>query len=76
MGIKQEVSAMIKKLPISTAYEDRCKNREQDLGGKRSITRHKPIGVLAVIGPFNFLCHLPNGHIIPALLQFNVFKPR
>lgn len=75
---KQEVAAMIKKLPISvTAYEDRCRKREQDLGGKKSITRHKPIGVLAVIGPFNFPGHLPNGHIIPALLAGNciVFKP-
>lgn len=37
----------------------------------------RPHGVMAVIGPFNFPCHLPNGHIIPALLTGNtvVFKP-
>ncbi len=37
----------------------------------------RPHGVMAVIGPFNFPCHLPNGHIIPALLMGNtvVFKP-
>lgn len=37
----------------------------------------KPHGVLAVVGPFNFPAHLPNGHIIPALLTGNtiVFKP-
>ncbi|MEM7228193.1 MAG: aldehyde dehydrogenase family protein [Planctomycetota bacterium] len=39
--------------------------------------RYKPHGVMAVIGPFNFPAHLPNGHIIPALLLGNtiVFKP-
>ena len=39
--------------------------------------RHKPHGVLAVLGPYNFPAHLPNGHIVPALLAGNavVFKP-
>jgi succinylglutamic semialdehyde dehydrogenase len=34
-------------------------------------------GVLAVLGPFNFPAHLPNGHIVPALATGNtvVFKP-
>ena len=37
----------------------------------------RPHGVMAVLGPFNFPAHLPNGHIIPALLAGNtiVFKP-
>lgn len=37
----------------------------------------RPHGVLAVLGPFNFPAHLPNGHIVPALLMGNtvVFKP-
>lgn len=37
----------------------------------------RPHGVMAVIGPFNFPAHLPNGHIIPALAMGNtiVFKP-
>jgi succinylglutamic semialdehyde dehydrogenase len=39
--------------------------------------RFKPFGVMAVVGPFNFPAHLPNGHIVPALLTGNtvVFKP-
>ena len=38
---------------------------------------HRPHGVMAVFGPFNFPGHLPNGHIIPALLAGNtvIFKP-
>jgi succinylglutamic semialdehyde dehydrogenase len=41
------------------------------------VIRYKPRGVMAVIGPFNFPAHLPNGHIIPALAAGNtvIFKP-
>jgi len=40
-------------------------------------TSHHPRGVLAVLGPFNFPLHLPNGHLVPALATGNsvVFKP-
>jgi succinylglutamic semialdehyde dehydrogenase len=39
--------------------------------------RFRPKGVLAVLGPFNFPVHLPNGHIMPALATGNavVLKP-
>lgn len=39
--------------------------------------RYRPRGVFAVLGPFNFPGHLPNGHIVPALVTGNtvVFKP-
>lgn len=38
---------------------------------------HKPHGVMVVLGPYNFPLHLPNGHIVPAILAGNciVFKP-
>lgn len=47
------------------------------LPGVEGVVRHKSRGVMSVIGPFNFPAHLPNGHIIPALLTGNtvVFKP-
>jgi succinylglutamic semialdehyde dehydrogenase len=37
----------------------------------------RPHGITAVIGPFNFPAHLPNGHVVPALAMGNtiVFKP-
>jgi succinylglutamic semialdehyde dehydrogenase len=49
---------------------------EAALGNKVTV-RHKPHGVLAVLGPYNFPAHLPNGHIVPALIAGNtvVFKP-
>ena len=51
---------------------------ELDLGpGKSGTALFKPHGVMAVVGPFNFPAHLPNGHIVPALMTGNtvVFKP-
>jgi succinylglutamic semialdehyde dehydrogenase len=44
---------------------------------RKGVCRFKPHGVMAVIGPFNFPAHLPNGHFVPALLMGNtvVFKP-
>lgn len=45
--------------------------------GTLGACRYRPLGVMAVIGPFNFPGHLANGHIVPALLTGNtvVFKP-
>ena len=76
---KTEVGAVINKIEISvSAYADRTpqKKLEAALGNKVAV-RHKPHGVLAVLGPFNFPAHLPNGHIVPALIAGNavVFKP-
>jgi len=76
---KTEVGAVVNKVEISVAaYADRTpqKKHEAALGSKVAV-RHKPHGVLAVLGPFNFPAHLPNGHIVPALIAGNaiVFKP-
>ena len=76
---KTEVGAVINKVEISiSAYADRTpqKKLEAALGNKVAV-RHKPHGVLAVLGPFNFPAHLPNGQIVPALIAGNavVFKP-
>jgi succinylglutamic semialdehyde dehydrogenase len=50
---------------------------EQALPGVDGFIRYRPRGVFAVLGPFNFPAHLPNGHIVPALVTGNcvVFKP-
>jgi succinylglutamic semialdehyde dehydrogenase len=75
---KTEVDAMIAKVAISAdAFGDRCRETETEQRGVKSATRFRPHGVVAVLGPFNFPGHLPNGHIVPALLAGNtvVFKP-
>ena len=73
-----EVGAMQGKVDISIrAYDDRTGEREATTGFGRAVLRHRPHGVAAVLGPFNFPGHLPNGHIVPALLAGDtvVFKP-
>ena len=74
-----EVEAVIAKVEISiAAYSERTSQRRLEGAlGARVAVRHKPHGVLAVLGPYNFPAHLPNGHIVPALLAGNavVFKP-
>jgi succinylglutamic semialdehyde dehydrogenase len=76
---KTEVGAVINKVDISVeAYAERTPQRKMEAAlGNRIAVRHKPHGVLAVLGPYNFPAHLPNGHIVPALIAGNavVFKP-
>ena len=73
-----EVDAMIGKVELSLrALEERRHPTSSTTAGVTAATRYKPHGVVAVLGPFNFPGHLPNGHIIPALLAGNtvLFKP-
>ncbi|WP_162234154.1 succinylglutamate-semialdehyde dehydrogenase [Pseudomonas coronafaciens] len=73
-----EVTSMINKVNISVqAYRERTGEKSGPLGDATAVLRHKPHGVVAVFGPYNFPGHLPNGHIVPALLAGNtvLFKP-
>lgn len=73
-----EIGAMIGKLAISVrAYNERTGTVENPMPAGKAVLMHKPHGVVAVFGPYNFPGHLPNGHIIPALIAGNtvVFKP-
>lgn len=73
-----EVGAMVGKFAISErAYNERTGTVENPMPAGSAILRHRPHGVVAVFGPYNFPGHLPNGHIIPALIAGNtiVFKP-
>ncbi|MCM2129934.1 succinylglutamate-semialdehyde dehydrogenase [Larsenimonas rhizosphaerae] len=73
-----EVSAMIAKIEVSRqSQEARAGEQQRQNGAMREVVRHRPHGVMAVFGPYNFPGHLPNGHIVPALLAGNtvVFKP-
>lgn len=73
-----EVQSMIGKVDISLrALEQRTGDSHTPMTDGAATLRHRPHGVLAVFGPYNFPGHLPNGHIVPALLAGNcvVFKP-
>lgn len=79
---RTEVASTAAKVDISIqAHAERTGARvapfKADPAGADQALRHKPHGVLAVLGPYNFPAHLPNGHIVPALIAGNalVFKP-
>ncbi|MEW6997895.1 succinylglutamate-semialdehyde dehydrogenase [Colwelliaceae bacterium BS250] len=75
---RTEAGAMVGKIAISIkAYNERTGTVENAMPGAKAFIRHKPHGVVAIFGPYNFPGHLPNGHIVPALIAGNtvVFKP-
>ncbi len=59
---------------VKLIQDERITNALPQVDG---VIRYRSRGVMAVVGPFNFPAHLPNGHIIPALIAGNtvVFKP-
>lgn len=76
---RTEIDAVMGKVDISVqAYAERTGKKKFDSGIQgTAAVRHKPHGVMAVLGPYNFPAHLPNGHIVPALIAGNavLFKP-
>jgi succinylglutamic semialdehyde dehydrogenase len=69
---------MAAKVDISVqAYHERTGEKRAPMADGVAVLRHRPHGVVAVFGPYNFPGHLPNGHIVPALVAGNtvVFKP-
>ncbi len=75
---KTEVNSLINKVQaVFDAYDERATSKTKEVSGRLSITKFRPHGVMAVLGPFNFPMSMPNSHIMPALLAGNtvVFKP-
>jgi succinylglutamic semialdehyde dehydrogenase len=75
---KTEAASVAAKVDLSiAALRTRRDTQGEQSGNERVVTRFKSHGVLAVLGPFNFPAHLPNGHMVPAVLAGNtvVLKP-
>ncbi|GAB3390932.1 succinylglutamate-semialdehyde dehydrogenase [Massilia agri] len=75
---RTEVTTMANKIDISVqSYGSRTGETANKVADGNAVLRHRPHGVFAVYGPYNFPGHLPNGHIVPALIAGNtvVFKP-
>lgn len=75
---RAEIGSMIGKVAVSIAAQaERAGERTAPTDFGRAVLRHRGHGVMAVLGPYNFPGHLPNGHIVPALLAGNtiIFKP-
>jgi succinylglutamic semialdehyde dehydrogenase len=72
---RTEADALVAKVDITlSAGAQLVAPREVEAG---AFIRYRPVGVCAVLGPFNFPAHLANGHIVPLLAAGNtvVFKP-
>ncbi|MGZ8293852.1 MAG: succinylglutamate-semialdehyde dehydrogenase [Telluria sp.] len=75
---RTEVTTMANKVDISIqSYGARTGEAAAKVADGNAVLRHRPHGVFGVFGPYNFPGHLPNGHIVPALIAGNtvVFKP-
>ncbi len=77
---RTEAGALCGKIKITIEHSLKLVSEqkiENALPAVDGVVRYRPKGVMAVIGPFNFPAHLPNGHMVPALLTGNtvVFKP-
>jgi len=75
---RTEVATMANKIDISVqAHAARTGESATKVADGNAMLRHRPHGVFAVYGPYNFPGHLPNGHIVPALIAGNtlLFKP-
>jgi len=75
---RTEITSMAAKVDISVqAYHARTGTTTTRVADGNAVLRHRAHGVFAVFGPYNFPGHLPNGHIVPALIAGNtiVFKP-
>lgn len=75
---KTEVAGVAGKVELAIdALQTRRSTTTTTIGEMNAVTRYKPHGVMGVLGPFNLPAHLPNGHIVPAILAGNtvVFKP-
>lgn len=73
---RSEVDATAAKVDIVLG-EGAQRAAAQDLPAVPGRIEPRPVGVLAVVGPYNFPAHLPNGQIVPALALGNtvVVKP-
>ena len=75
-----EAKALVGKFNVTFDYSMKLIEEveiENALPSVNGYIRYRPRGVFAVLGPFNFPGHLPNGHIVPALITGNcvVLKP-
>ena len=75
---KGEAGALSGKVDTSLkSYDERTGTSLTPTAFGSAALQHRPHGVMAVLGPYNFPAHLPNGQILPAIIAGNtvVFKP-
>jgi succinylglutamic semialdehyde dehydrogenase len=73
---RAEVGSMVTKIDLTLALGDAALGHDSFRTARERVDA-VPIGVVGVLGPFNFPGHLAHGQIVPALRHGNtiVFKP-
>ncbi|HVV85110.1 MAG TPA: aldehyde dehydrogenase family protein [Kofleriaceae bacterium] len=74
---QQEVQTVLARFDIARGLAAADLREGPVAGSPHEQLRYHPLGVVAVIGPYNYPIHLCNAHVIPALLTGNavVVKP-
>jgi succinylglutamic semialdehyde dehydrogenase len=73
---RTEVQAALNKIDV-TLHDGLSLVAPREMAGSKQRYAFRPLGVGAVLGPFNFPLHLVHGHVVPALVTGNtvVVKP-
>src|SRR5262249_41200022 len=64
---RQEVATMRAKVDV-TVDEAAAEIAERRPSGLSGRLVYRPLGVIAILSPFNFPAHLPHGQVLPALV--------
>lgn len=68
----EEAGAIAGKVELTVrAFAERAADASSQQAGFRGAVRHQAHGVFAIFVPYNLPLHLPNGHLVPALLAGN-----
>jgi succinylglutamic semialdehyde dehydrogenase len=73
---RSEVSAALAKIDVTLA-DGLALVQPREMAGRAQHYDFRPVGVAAVLAPFNFPLHLTHGHVVPLLATGNsvVVKP-
>ncbi|MBK9029911.1 MAG: aldehyde dehydrogenase family protein [Myxococcales bacterium] len=74
---RQEVQTVLARFDVARALATADLREGPIAGSPHEQLRYHPLGVVAVIGPYNYPIHLCHAHVVPALLTGNtvVVKP-
>ena len=74
---EQEVATVLARFDVARALATADLREGAIAGSAHEQLRYHPLGVVAVIGPYNYPLHLCHAHVVPALLTGNtvVVKP-
>ena len=74
---RTEVKSLGNKVQaVFDAYDQRAQTVTKQVNGRQSVTRYRPHGAMAVLGPYNFPMSMPNSHVCLARWQYRDFQAK